>query len=557
LLITAGAVASLLVAAVALALINDSGTYSIEVTDKSISSDLIQLTATPGDGSAFVKYIGSSAQDQASGTGLFDPFVRLQGSLPTAPTEKGYNTCTQSSCGGDVSEFETKTGSWTHAIKASAIPVVDCEADGDLTTTERCWELFNDINDGNSAKYISLTKVEIYFTQSANGIVTDYPFGSEATLQYAFNGEIKIHDVNQGSGRGDLLYLVPVQTFTANDWFVLYSEWGSLDTAPDGKNYASEGGFEEWKVRKTPNLSYVKTADNASVNAGQNIGFTITVTNTGVADATGVTISDPLPGGAGIDWAESPDNPNCSISGTPPAQETLNCGPVTLAALTGSLSVHVQSGTTAASCGTYNNTATFASTNAGSGSASASTSVNCAAIQILKQSTKTGNTLVTDPTPADNTDNAVFTVTPPVGSAFDVTDNGTGDEDSTYGEVCVSGLAPGNYTVTEKTAPAGYGSGNPGFDTSAVAATGTNCTLNHPTTANSAIFRNPPLGEIEVKFTDLGSGETKASIVCKLGTTTIGAVSENGAVDPAFDDIDETFTNLPPGTYDCQVVVDP
>jgi hypothetical protein len=34
-------------------------------------------------------------------------------------------------------------------------------------------------------------------------------------------------------------------------------------------------------------------------------------------------------------------------------------------------------------------------------------------------------------------------------------------------------------------------------------------------------------------------------------------VSENGNADPAFDDTDETFTNLAPGTYTCTVVVDP
>jgi hypothetical protein len=39
--------------------------------------------------------------------------------------------------------------------------------------------------------------------------------------------------------------------------------------------------------------------------------------------------------------------------------------------------------------------------------------------------------------------------------------------------------------------------------------------------------------------------------------TAVNPVSENGAADPAFDDTDETFTDLAPGTYDCTVVVDP
>ena len=56
-----------------------------------------------------------------------------------------------------------------------------------------------------------------------------------------------------------------------------------------------------------------------------------------------------------------------------------------------------------------------------------------------------------------------------------VTDNGAGDEDPTIGEVCVSGLLPGDYDVTETSAPPGYGlPTDPGPETVTVVA-GTNC----------------------------------------------------------------------------------
>jgi hypothetical protein len=108
------------------------------------------------------------------------------------------------------------------------------------------------------------------------------------------------------------------------------------------------------------------------------------------------------------------------------------------------------------------------------------------------------------------------------------------------------------YTVNETTRPNGYG-GASQSNVTVVAVSGNCATAG----LNSATFSNAPLGEIGVTFKDLGSGETKASIVCKQGVTTVAAVSENGADDPAFDDTNETFTNLAPGTYDCQVVVDP
>ena len=55
-----------------------------------------------------------------------------------------------------------------------------------------------------------------------------------------------------------------------------------------------------------PNLSASKTADNGTVNAGEAIGFTITISNSG-AEGTGtahdVALNDPLPAGADLDWS--------------------------------------------------------------------------------------------------------------------------------------------------------------------------------------------------------------------------------------------------------------
>jgi uncharacterized protein DUF11/prealbumin domain-containing protein len=548
-LVTAGAIASLLVASVALALVSDSGTVSVEVQNSTQSSALTRL----GDlGSAYIQYIGKDDPvNGVSGTGLFDPFVRLQGSLATAPTEKGYNTCSQNNpCGGDVTEFETKPGSWTHAIKASAIPQVNCQLDADAEL-ERCWELYNDINEGNNAKHISLTKVEIYFTQNAGGVITDYPWtNTEAQLQYEFNGEIKIHDVNSGSGRGDLLYLVPVQPFTADDWFVLYSEWGSLDTvAGSTETYRSEGGFEEWKVRKAPNLGIVKVAVPAGpVNAGDNIGFDITVSNTGAADATNVQITDNLPASDGsttgtLDWSMNPAVSGCTINGAA-GSEVLSCTFATLAS-GASITIHLVSDTTAADCGVVSNTAILV----GDGSSTATVTVNCAAIRILKNSTKGG---------AVSNAGAVFAITGPNSYSNSVTDAGTTgaeDEDSDVGEICISGLAPGTYTVNETTPPNGYG-GATQTNVSAVATNGTNCTSNQPTGTDVATFTNAPLGEFIINYNDLGSGETSAKIDC-TGLTP----SPVDSTPTAFDDDTETYTNLPGGdpaiVYTCTISVDP
>jgi hypothetical protein len=125
------------------------------------------------------------------------------------------------------------------------------------------------------------------------------------------------------------------------------------------------------------------------------------------------------------------------------------------------------------------------------------------------------------------------------------------------GTVCVDDLPFGNYSVTETAAPTGYKIDDA---TSHTVTVDNNATCSDSTyVGESTSFSDTPLSKIEVIFTSLaGTGVTKASIVCADSTpSTIDAVSENGDPDPAYDDTDEVFTDLAPGTYTCTIVVDP
>ena len=254
LMVSGGLLASALFAATALAVVNDSGNRTVEVPDK-----FGYATATTIEG-ATVEYIGdSNVTFGSSGSGVFNSFVRVQSS----PAEKGYNT-------DGTLEFNTSAGSFTHSIKVSQIPVVKI---GGVDY----WELFADINDGNgqTSSTISLTDLEIYFT--GNPSLTGYSFGVNATKVYDFEGDIKINDVNQGSGRGDLRYRIPTAALgipaecgyfsaTCNTYFVLYSGWGIAGT------YASDGGFEEWKVKQYPTIELKKVWVGAGGQTTLNIG---------------------------------------------------------------------------------------------------------------------------------------------------------------------------------------------------------------------------------------------------------------------------------------------
>jgi uncharacterized repeat protein (TIGR01451 family) len=130
-----------------------------------------------------------------------------------------------------------------------------------------------------------------------------------------------------------------------------------------------------------PDIKVEKTADAATVNAGDQIGFTVTLSNIGTGNATGVTFTDALP--AGLTWTESPDSANFSISGN-----NLVFAPTTIAA-GGSSTVHVVATTSSANCGPVSNTASASATNEKASdntnnSATASVTVQCPDIKVEK-----------------------------------------------------------------------------------------------------------------------------------------------------------------------------
>ena len=166
------------------------------------------------------------------------------------------------------------------------------------------------------------------------------------------------------------------------------------------------------------------------------------------------------------------------------------------------------------------------------------------ALRILKNSTKGG---------AVNKPGAVFSY----GANKSVTDNGSGDSDPDVGEVCVSGLSIGNYTVNETSPPPGYAAAPASQANQMVTVvTGTNCTNNQPTGNAVATFINAPLADIQVNFRDGGSGETSAtSITCANTGTNPNTTTASGW------DSTVTHTGIKvdpsPRTVTCTIVLDP
>ncbi len=134
-----------------------------------------------------------------------------------------------------------------------------------------------------------------------------------------------------------------------------------------------------------PDLKVVKTADDASVSAGEDIGFTITVSNIGHGTAADVMLTDTLPSDSGLSWSIDGGTgaASCSID-----QGVLSCDFGSLA-YNVSKTVHITSPTTGESCGTIENTASVSGSNEpasvlGNNTDSDSTDVLCPDVTVLK-----------------------------------------------------------------------------------------------------------------------------------------------------------------------------
>jgi uncharacterized repeat protein (TIGR01451 family) len=144
-------------------------------------------------------------------------------------------------------------------------------------------------------------------------------------------------------------------------------------TATPGNGSAASSGSASVTVN-CPDVTVVKTADSATVKAGDTAAFTIVVSNIGSGTAKNATVSDQLP--AGITWAINPAVTGCSIS-----SGVLNCSLGDLAA-GASVTIHISGVPSSVNCGTLTNTATISAANepanaTGNNSSTAVITVQC------------------------------------------------------------------------------------------------------------------------------------------------------------------------------------
>ena len=172
---------------------------------------------------------------QPTGTGVIDPFVRLQNN----GLEQGYNTSASNM------PFDEKPGIWTHDLRLS-------DMGGRVVDGVPYYEFLLDINQasGGDNRLLSLDAIQIYTS----------PLGGQSTTNVASLGALRYnldaggdnwikldYSLNSGSGSGDMHMLVPVSLFattSSNSFVYLFSAFGT--------HHSANAGFEEWAASRDP-----------------------------------------------------------------------------------------------------------------------------------------------------------------------------------------------------------------------------------------------------------------------------------------------------------------
>jgi hypothetical protein len=230
------------------------------------SASAIELNCTSGCNTVFSDALWVTVDQQSTGTGVIQSFVRISGNTDLVD---GHNTS-----GRPLLNDENSSPQFTRDLQIKNIPILTIGG-------VQYYEFLLDINQNSSEPLLSLDQVVIC-TGASGGLTTANacPTGTIAyNLDAGTNDNVKLnYNLNSGSGSGDLFLYVPVSNFVGvnqNTFVYLYSVFGGT-TYLDGRGnlYGNNDGFEEWAVRVcatipnatcTPNEELPNVPEPASV----------------------------------------------------------------------------------------------------------------------------------------------------------------------------------------------------------------------------------------------------------------------------------------------------
>jgi uncharacterized repeat protein (TIGR01451 family) len=310
---------------------NDHATATITITTATTNVppdvDVIkiqdQTSVSPGATAGFTLLIYNEGGDTATGVTLSDP-------LP--PGANNDITWTIDNSTGNFAAF-TLTGrtlslnSGTSLAPGASLTVhvtgqTGANDTGTLTNVATVNAGNEPVGDQNATASANIT---VAANTAGSGVLNDTadleggfnPTGTITFTLYAPDGRVAYTQTVTVSHRDGLCSTSNTTVATQGGTYQWVAVYGS-----DGNNnsVSSKKGDEPVIVTGAPDVDVLKTPDQATIIAGSQAGFTITVTNEGLVTATGVTLNDPLPAGLGNDINWTIDS---TAAGTNPSYFTI------------------------------------------------------------------------------------------------------------------------------------------------------------------------------------------------------------------------------------------
>ena len=190
--------------------------------------------------------------DQSTGTGVIDPFVRIQKN----DTEEGFNTSVNKVA---LDNKGAGDGTFIKDIQLSIVPMVN-RGGTDY------YQFLLDLNEsaGGRNELISLFELEIWLKPTAitsfagaTGVYTDLSNSGAVKkwdLDVGVDGDSVIeldYSLNAGSGSGDMFAYIPKSALgtDGSQFLYLYSKFGTPNN--------TDAGFEEWATLRAPTTTNV------------------------------------------------------------------------------------------------------------------------------------------------------------------------------------------------------------------------------------------------------------------------------------------------------------
>ena len=372
----------------------DQGTITVQCPNVSVTKVAEADPINAGDTARFTITVSNTGPGSATGVTLLDT-LPLPGGLVWSIDSQTIGGCSIASGTLTCPAFDLAAGQSRNVVISALTDEADCGTltntaviavgNGDTTPSDnsatdtievRCpnLEIVKTADDGvisagDTAGFtITVTNVAGAAVGTAYGVTLEdtLPSGLTWVLDAANSAPhcslvgvaLECGPVDLAPGQSFSVHVTAATSFQA---CATYENTAFVDATntPEESNFASINCLR-------PDLDVTKVADEPStVNAGDDIGFTISVANgdaVGTGTAYDVTLTDPLPG-SGLVWTidsvTGDVEPDCEIVGA-----LLTCEPVDLEPGE-SYSVHITATTSADECSLYSNTATANGSNTG------------------------------------------------------------------------------------------------------------------------------------------------------------------------------------------------